>query len=135
MKVDPETGKKALPTWCAQAHPPRTQPRPGIPRDCSLTSRPRRCARPRGAPLAGSLAGVTSTVTCFPLEVLRTRLAVSTEARAGPRTLLPSHPRRAVRRPRESARSPMPTLTLNLPPHGALSAPFSRSTKACWTRW
>ena len=31
--------------------------------------------------LAGAAAGVTSTVTCFPLEVLRTRLACSSEYR------------------------------------------------------
>lgn len=43
----------------------------------------------RGAPVAGSLAGVTSTVTCFPLEVLRTRLAVSTEVRNSRRQTCP----------------------------------------------
>ena len=31
--------------------------------------------------LAGAAAGVTSTVTCFPLEVLRTRLACSDQYR------------------------------------------------------
>jgi hypothetical protein len=31
--------------------------------------------------LAGAAAGVTSTITCFPLEVLRTRLAVSSQYR------------------------------------------------------
>ena len=32
--------------------------------------------------LAGAAAGVTSTITCFPLEVLRTRLACSSQYRS-----------------------------------------------------